>query len=124
RASVVIPLCNVDGVASVLFTKRSSTMRAHKNEVCFPGGKVDIGQDQHIIQTALREMGEEIGIRESSVRWRERVRVDVLGVLRCDWAEVASLIGVAVTPVVGFLGNLSREQINPNPDEVRLCCIF
>lgn len=47
------------------------------------------------------------------------VQVDVLGVLRCDWAELASLIGVAVTPVVGFLGNLSREQINPNPDEVR-----
>ncbi|CAN0120398.1 unnamed protein product [Pylaiella littoralis] len=113
RASVVIPLCNVDGVASVLFTKRASTMRAHKNEVCFPGGKVDIGQDQHIIQTALREMGEEIGILESSV--------DVLGVLRCDWAELASLIGVAVTPVVGFLGNLSREQINPNPDEVSHC---
>lgn len=43
----------------------------------------------------------------------------MLGVLRCDWAELASLIGVAVTPVVGFLGNLSREQINPNPDEVR-----
>ena len=29
---------------------------------------MDIGQDQHIIQTALREMGEEIGIKESSVR--------------------------------------------------------
>lgn len=43
----------------------------------------------------------------------------MLGVLRCDWAELASLIGVAVTPVVGFLGNLSREQIHPNPDEVR-----
>ncbi|CAM9267710.1 unnamed protein product [Ectocarpus fasciculatus] len=113
RASVMIPLCNVDGVASVLFTKRSGTMRAYKNDVCFPGGKVDIGQDQHIIQTAVREMGEEIGILESSV--------DVLGVLRCDWSEVASLIGVAVTPVVGFLGNLSQEQIHPNPDEVSHC---
>ncbi|CAN0194008.1 unnamed protein product, partial [Laminaria digitata] len=40
RASVMIPLCNVDGVASVLFTKRSGTLRAHKNEICFPGGKV------------------------------------------------------------------------------------
>lgn len=40
RASVMIPLCNVDGVASVLFTKRSGKLRAHKNEVCFPGGKV------------------------------------------------------------------------------------
>lgn len=64
----MIPLCNVDGVASVLFTKRSSTLRSHKNEVCFPGGKVDIGVDQHIIHTALREMGEEIGISESAVR--------------------------------------------------------
>lgn len=43
----------------------------------------------------------------------------MLGVLRCDWSELASLVGVAVTPVVGFLGNLSREQINPNPYEVR-----
>lgn len=43
----------------------------------------------------------------------------MLGVLRCDWSEVASLIGVAVTPVVGFLGNLSQEQIHPNPEEVR-----
>lgn len=51
------------------------------------------------------------------------MKVDVLGVLRCDWAEVASLIGVAVTPVVGFLGNLSREQINPNPDEVGLLAV-
>ncbi|CAB1098651.1 unnamed protein product [Ectocarpus sp. CCAP 1310/34] len=113
RASVMVPLCNVDGVASVLFTKRSGNLRAYKNDVCFPGGKVDIGQDQHIIQTAVREMGEEIGILESSV--------DVLGVLRCDWSEVASLIGVAVTPVVGFLGNLSLEQIHPNPDEVSHC---
>lgn len=52
------------------------------------------------------------------------LKVDVLGVLRCDWSEVASLIGVAVTPVVGFLGNLSREQIHPNPDEVREVLLF
>lgn len=40
----MIPLCNVDGVASVLFTKRSGTLRAHKNEVCFPGGKVSVSR--------------------------------------------------------------------------------
>ncbi|CAM9787187.1 unnamed protein product, partial [Discosporangium mesarthrocarpum] len=110
RASVMVPLCNVDGVASILFTKRSNSLRLHRNEICFPGGKVDIGVDQHIVQTALREMGEEIGINAPSV--------DVLGVLRCDWSEVASLVGVAVTPVVGFLGDLSGDQINPNPNEV------
>ena len=43
RASVVIPLCNVDGVASILFEKRSKKVRTHKQEVCFPGGMVDEG---------------------------------------------------------------------------------
>lgn len=32
RASVVIPLCNVNGVASVLFERRSSTVRTHKQQ--------------------------------------------------------------------------------------------
>lgn len=47
-----------------------SRRRQHQNPK-----QVDIGQDQHIIQTALREMGEEIGILESSVRCMERVRM-------------------------------------------------
>lgn len=33
RASVVIPLCNVNGVASVLFERRSALVRTHKHEV-------------------------------------------------------------------------------------------
>jgi hypothetical protein len=45
----------------------------------------------------------------------------VLGVLRLDWADVASIVGVAVTPVVGYVGDLSKEQLRPNPDEVSHC---
>lgn len=37
-------------------------------------GQVDIGLDHHIIHTALREMGEEIGITESSVRYSPGLR--------------------------------------------------
>lgn len=111
RASVVVPLCNVNGVASVLFERRSSTVRAHKNQVCFPGGMVDEGIDQTVIETSLREMSEELGIPQD--------RVDVLGILRCNWTEVASITGVAVTPVVGFIGELSNLQLKPNPDEVQ-----
>ncbi|CAM9896971.1 unnamed protein product [Phaeothamnion confervicola] len=115
RASVMIPLCNVDGVASILFTKRASTMRRHRNEVCFPGGKVDFGVDQHIVHTAIREMREETGIGSFE-------DVDVVGVLRCDWGEVASHTqGVAVTPVVGFLGDVAKGQLRPNSQEVSHC---
>ena len=51
RASVVIPLCNVNGISSILFEKRSSVVRTHKNEVCFPGGMVDYTVDASIVQT-------------------------------------------------------------------------
>lgn len=33
RASVIIPLCNVDGVASILFQKRSASVRSFKSQV-------------------------------------------------------------------------------------------
>jgi hypothetical protein len=38
RASVVIPLCNVHGVASILFERRSSIVKSFKNQVS-GGGK-------------------------------------------------------------------------------------
>ena len=113
RAGVVLPLCNVDGVPCILFEKRSRRLRAHPDEVCLPGGMVSEGDDKTIIQTCLREMDEEIGVGSESAT--------VLGVLRCNWGEVHHLVGVAVTPVVCYLGNLDKFQLHPNPDECAEC---
>lgn len=110
RASVVIPLCNVNGVASILFERRSNKVRTHKLQVCFPGGMLEEGVDSTIIQTSLRETEEEIGI--------PREKVEVLGILRCRWHEVANMAGIAVTPVVGFIGELNDLHLTPNADEV------
>eukprot|EP00638_Chattonella_subsalsa_P010004 CAMPEP_0117742612 /NCGR_PEP_ID=MMETSP0947-20121206/5646_1 /TAXON_ID=44440 /ORGANISM="Chattonella subsalsa, Strain CCMP2191" /LENGTH=330 /DNA_ID=CAMNT_0005559161 /DNA_START=108 /DNA_END=1097 /DNA_ORIENTATION=- len=112
RASVLVPLCNIDGQPAVLFTKRSEQVRSHKSQVCFPGGNVD-DHDDNIVETCLREMEEEIGISQDTV--------EILGVLRCDWSEIVSIVGMAVTPVVGFVHNISAEALNPNPDEVAHC---
>ena len=95
RASVVIPLCNDDGVACILFQRRSATVRMHKHEVCFPGGMVDEQIDSTIIQTSLREMREELGVSED--------KVDVLGILRCNWTEVASMTGNSRIFVSNFI---------------------
>ena len=38
--------------------------------------------------------------------------------MRCNWSEVATLTGVSVTPVVGFIGDLEKLTLRPNPDEV------
>jgi len=106
RAGVVLSLCNVHDVPCVLFEKRSPHLRAHPDEVCLPGGMVCTINDKTIISTCLREMSEEIeGIDEKEVA--------VLGVLRCNWGEVAQLTGIAVTP-----GN---NYLSPNKDEVAEC---
>ncbi len=110
RASVVIPLCNVNGVASVLFERRSRLVKTYKQQVCFPGGMVEEGVDASIIQTSLREMEEEIGITSE--------QTEVLGILRCKWSEVAGMTGVAVTPVIGYIGELADLPLQPNYDEV------
>lgn len=52
RAAVFIPLCNVHGVASVLFTLRSHSVGTHKGQVSFPGGHREGGERSH--NTALR----------------------------------------------------------------------
>ena len=57
----------------VILTKRSAHLKTHSSEISFPGGR-HTKSDASLIQTALRETEEEIGIRIS-----ER---DVVGSLR------------------------------------------
>ncbi|CEG38065.1 nudix hydrolase 3 [Plasmopara halstedii] len=109
RAAVVVPLCTFEGEPSVLFTLRSLTVGKHKGEVCFPGGMVD-SSDSSVEGTCLRELSEEVGLGPESV--------DVLGVLRCDWSSVTSITGIAVTPVVGFIGEMSDRTVAINEAEV------
>lgn len=91
RAAVLIPLCEVGGVPSILFTKRTETVGTHKGHVAFPGGRADEG-DADIVDTALRELEEEVGIKRGGV--------DVLGVCH----DVTAITGVGVSPVVGYVG--------------------
>ena len=46
---------------TIIFTKRSSNLRNHAGEISFPGGRVSI-QDRSIVETAIRETYEEIGL--------------------------------------------------------------
>jgi len=133
RAAVVLPLCTLNGVPCLLLEKRARHLRAHPDEVCFPGGMYCQMEDRNIVATCLREMREEIGglIPENhggSDNNNNHNTFDtatsntiggpqVLGVFRCNWGEVQHLVGVAVTPVVCFLGELPNK-LYPNPDEV------
>eukprot|EP00953_Heterococcus_sp_UTEX-ZZ885_P032175 16813-Heterococcus_DN1.PRE.1 len=65
-AAVLVPLCNDNGVPSVLFTARSQAVSTHKGQVSFPGGHVEAGEDA--AAAALREAIEECGSGIGSVQ--------------------------------------------------------
>ncbi len=52
----------------IVFTKRSTFVENHKNEISFPGGAME-RKDHDLYQTALRETCEEINICKQSVHF-------------------------------------------------------
>jgi 8-oxo-dGTP pyrophosphatase MutT (NUDIX family) len=114
RAAVCVALCLVSDadVPSLLLEKRASHLRSHPDEVCLPGGMVCDVQDPTIVSTSIREMKEEI-------HGLDGAPIEVLGVLRLNWGEVQHLTGIAVTPVVCYLGRLSdNAHLAPQAGEV------
>lgn len=67
-SAVLIPLLDVDGRSSLLFTRRSSQLPHHRGQVAFPGGLRE-ESDAGPFETALREAEEEVGVDASAVRF-------------------------------------------------------
>ena len=91
KAAVLLGLFEQEGEPTILFIRRSSTLRAHSGEIAFPGGGVDPG-DSSPIMAALREAREEIGL--------DPLRAEVLGVLQPVFTVVSNYL---IIPVVAFL---------------------
>jgi 8-oxo-dGTP pyrophosphatase MutT (NUDIX family) len=65
-AAVLLPLLLKDDELHILFTKRTQTVKAHKGQISFPGGVRD-PDDKSLLNTALREVKEEIGLRPEDI---------------------------------------------------------
>ena len=100
------------GEAHVILTRRSFTLRAHRGEIALPGGANDPGED--LIDTALREAHEEVGLVRSLVTpvgwlsplvtfasgsaiWPVVARLDARPNLVADPAEVDRVFTVALS---------------------------
>jgi 8-oxo-dGTP pyrophosphatase MutT (NUDIX family) len=63
-SAVLVILADGDEGAEVLLTRRSMSMRSHRGEISFPGGRLDPGETP--VDTALREAHEEVGLDPSA----------------------------------------------------------
>lgn len=87
-AGVLIAIEQREGKPHVIFTKRSSHLKHHPGQIAFPGGKQE-DNDATVVEAALREAEEEIGLPSPIV--------EVLGTLPTH----ETVTGFVVTPVLG-----------------------
>ncbi len=84
---------------NILFTKRSSDLSTHSGEVSFPGGMWE-KIDSSLLDTALRESNEEIGLKAENVKNLGRMNY------------LLSRHKIEVNPYVGFLKH--RQEFEGN----------
>ena len=61
-AAVLIIVHSEKNIPHILLTRRSSKLKYHTGEISFPGGQYSPGQDRNLLDTALRETREEVGL--------------------------------------------------------------
>jgi 8-oxo-dGTP pyrophosphatase MutT (NUDIX family) len=99
-AAVLVPLYKENGKYHIVFIRRSIYVPTHQGQIAFPGGARH-KSDKNMMETALRESEEEIGLHAHDVK--------VLGELDDQITTTSNFI---VTPFVGVM---------PWPYEFTLC---
>lgn len=94
-AAVVLLFDPADAVLPLLFMRRSRLVRTHRGQIAFPGGGVE-PHDGGVVDTALRELHEEMGIAPADV--------EVLGQLRpvltaTSYRRLTPMVAVQRRPV-------------------------
>lgn len=102
--SVMIPIIEIDGDPHVIYEVRSESLRSQPGEICFPGGKVELGE--HHAETALRETCEELNL--------DREDIDVIGQID----DIVTPFNMYIHVYVGIL-DIDFEDIESNEDEVK-----
>jgi 8-oxo-dGTP pyrophosphatase MutT (NUDIX family) len=103
-SSVVVLIHFNKSSPHVLLTKRNSSLRSHGGEISFPGGRYT-KEDENLLNTAIRETGEEIGIKLTAG--------DILGCLNAVKTLTSNFF---IVPFVSILQNI--DQPIPFTDEV------
>lgn len=105
RPSAVLALVSDTARPDIVLTRRNATLRHHAGQVSLPGGRAEV-QDASLIETALREAHEEIGLATGQVH--------VIGTM--PTAHVAVSASEVTTVVASWDGDGTVGVVSP--DEV------
>jgi len=106
KAAILVPIFLGISTWQILLTKRAEHLSNHAGQVSFPGGKHE-PSDGNLVETALREALEEVGLEPSNV--------SIAGGL----SPVRSPAGFFVQPIVGLVVvQNSLNSFTPDPSEV------
>jgi len=100
---VLLLLYPRDGTLHIALTRRADTLLNHKGQISFPGGARE--GDEPLLQTALRETQEELGVDPATL--------EVLGELTPLYIGASNYL---ITPFVARAP--ARPEFRPDPTEV------
>lgn len=101
---MLVPIYRWPHQPGLVFTERRHDLRRHGGEISFPGGRRE--GDEHLVDTALREAHEEIGL--------EPAAVEVVGALQ----PISTVVtGYKVLPVVGLIPPGLEHVLQPTEVE-------
>ena len=103
-AGVLLVFYRKNTSLNLLLTRRSMSVAIHRGEISFPGGTFE-DRDQSLVQTALRETYEEVGIRVP--------QTDVIGALDDVWTVKSDYI---ITPYLVMLD--FPPSVSTNSEEI------
>ena len=106
-AAVLILLYLADNEIYFFLTKRTDELKHHKGQISLPGGTQE--GNEKLIDTALRETQEEIGINKTSI--------SIIGTITPLFVPVT---GFMIYPFIGY----SLNKLNPKPNPVEVATIF
>jgi 8-oxo-dGTP pyrophosphatase MutT (NUDIX family) len=104
KAAVLVILYPKNNKTHVLMTKRGLHLRSHAGEISFPGGVYEADKDNDLLETALRETDEEVG-----------VKIETSKVI-AELPVVNTRFGFEITPFVCVISE--TLEFEPEKDEV------
>jgi len=100
QSAVLIPIISVTDPRLIL-TKRTDHLPSHTGQISLPGGTHEIA-DKTLLDTALRETHEEIGLHKDKIN------------IIAELEKVSTLSNYAITPYLGLIEETPILKVNAN----------